>query len=99
MRELHRVVKPGGWAVLQVPISRQGTIEDPSLTDPAQREERFWQRDHVRLYGLDIEDRLSAAGFLVEIVYSRQLVDEPRRALMALPKNEPLFYCRKPGTE
>jgi len=30
------------------------------------REELFWQHDHVRLYGLDYGKRLSKAGFIVE---------------------------------
>jgi len=69
MRELFRVLKPGGTAVLQVPMSAalQTTIEDPSVTDPRERERRFGQYDHLRIYGADYPDRLSEAGFLVEI--------------------------------
>lgn len=69
MRELFRVLKPGGWAVLMVPIreSMPATDEDPNVTDPTERLRRFGQADHVRYYGADYADRLRAAGFRVEI--------------------------------
>lgn len=51
MREFLRVLKPTGWAVLQVPIMAMKTIEDPSITDPDERLRVFGQHDHVRRYG------------------------------------------------
>jgi SAM-dependent methyltransferase len=63
MRELRRVLRPGGWAVIQVPILRDRTIEDPGEQDPAQRLRRFGQDDHVRVYGSDFCERLQDAGF------------------------------------
>jgi SAM-dependent methyltransferase len=66
MRELHRVLKPGGFAILQVPFFNpvpDATIGDPTVTDPAERERRYGQRDHVRRYGNDYPDRIAAAGF------------------------------------
>jgi len=68
MRELHRVMKPGGWGIMQVPqdFSRSETYEDPSITSPEEREKHFWQKDHVRLFGMDYQDWLETAGFEVE---------------------------------
>ena len=43
MREIFRVLKPGGVAVIQVPIRGDVTDEDPSVTTPQQRIERFGQ--------------------------------------------------------
>jgi hypothetical protein len=62
-------MKPGGWGIFNSPINenRQETYEDFSITDPAEREKHFGQRDHVREYGLDYEDRLAKAGFKVNI--------------------------------
>lgn len=65
MKEFHRVLKPGGWGILNSPINekRNATYEDPAIIDPAEREKHFGQRDHVREYGLDYIDRLRSAGF------------------------------------
>jgi SAM-dependent methyltransferase len=71
MRELYRVLKPGGWGILQVPVDYNSaeTMEDPTVTDPAERERLYWQRDHVRLYGYeDYPKRLQRAGFEVTCV-------------------------------
>src|SRR5579863_2750569 len=55
MREIYRTLKPGGWAILQVPISLtlETTYEDFSIVTEAGRERAFGQSDHVRLYGRD----------------------------------------------
>ena len=83
MRELRRVLRPGGWAVLQTPIDlgRESTDEDPTVTRPEERLRRFGQADHVRIYGRDFFDRLRAAGWDVERVpFARTLADgEARR--------------------
>lgn len=68
MRELHRVLKPGCSAILQVPISANTavTLEDRAVTDPVERESLYGQNDHVRLYGQDYSQRLAQAGFTVQ---------------------------------
>jgi ubiquinone/menaquinone biosynthesis C-methylase UbiE len=66
MSELYRVLKPGGWAILQTPMSdKPQTEEDLTITDPKERERRFGQDDHVRTYGMDKKDRLESVGFTV----------------------------------
>jgi SAM-dependent methyltransferase len=68
MSELYRILKPGGWAILQVPISLSldSTLEDPRITTPEGREKAFGQADHLRLYARDYKNRLEQAGFSVE---------------------------------
>lgn len=68
MRELFRLLRPGGIALLSVPINatRHETYENPTITDAAERWARFSQHDHIRYYGLDFEDRLAGVGFQVE---------------------------------
>jgi len=70
MREIHRVLKPGGRAILQVPFSLRlsATLEDSTIIDPRERERLFGQRDHVRLYGPDYPERLRKAGFSVDVL-------------------------------
>ena len=95
MRELFRVLRPGGWAMIQVPLSSQPTFEDPSITDPAERERLFWQADHVRLYGLDIADRLKEAGFEVETVFGEELVAPDQLVKTGISARDAAFLCRK----
>lgn len=68
MQELFRVLTKDGRAILQVPISPilEKTISDPSITDGTILEEKFGQRDHVRLFGKDYAEILESCGFLVE---------------------------------
>jgi SAM-dependent methyltransferase len=75
MRELHRVLTPTGFAIIQVPIkdSFNGidiitTYEDPNIIDPADRRKEFGQHDHVRVYGRDYKERLIQAGFTVQVI-------------------------------
>jgi len=96
MRELKRVLAPGGFAVIQIPIdlSLERTDEDLSVTDPAEQLRRFRLEGHFRVYGRDYVQRLEAAGFSVETVpYPQQLGPEATRRY-ALPLDEPLFICR-----
>lgn len=69
MRELHRVMKPGGFGIVQVPIhvDLAETYEDWTITTPEGRRAAFEQDDHVRLYGRDYRDRLTTAGFDVTV--------------------------------
>ena len=65
MNELYRVLKPGGWGIVQVPmsLSLQQTFEDATVTDPSARELVFGQSDHVRIYAMDYLQRLDDCGF------------------------------------
>jgi SAM-dependent methyltransferase len=98
MKELLRVIKPGGWAVLQVPINQdaQQTDEDSSVVTPEERELRFGQRDHVRFYGRDYPDRLTRAGFKVTVEKYVENFDEKTRIYFGLNEKETLFFCEKP---
>ena len=71
MKEILRVLKPGGVAILQVPYSETlpHTIEEPFIADPAQQAACFGQRDHVRIYALnDYTARLKKSGFRVQLL-------------------------------
>lgn len=76
LSELHRILAKGGMCVIQVPVWGDITQEDKSVTDPAERERLYFQNDHVRRYGIDIVDRLSAAGFAVTVLRDQHLEPE-----------------------
>ncbi len=96
MAELFRVLSPRGWAIIQSPIdsSLERTFEDPAVTDPAERERLFGQRDHVRLYGPDYGRRLEQAGFRLRIDPFASELDPTVVAECALLP-EDLYVCRK----
>lgn len=97
MKELYRIMKPGGWGIMQVPIdvSRTETYEDWSITTPEEREKHFWQYDHVRLYGLNYPERLKETGFNVEAVdFSKELPTEVFERYR-IPKSEILYIVSK----
>jgi SAM-dependent methyltransferase len=65
MNEIQRVLKPGGFAILQVPFFSpvpDKTFEDLSITDKREREKMFGQDDHVRKYGKDYPLRIGKGG-------------------------------------
>jgi SAM-dependent methyltransferase len=96
MREIRRVLKPTGFALILVPIlgtSDGRTFEDPSIVLPEERERAFGQHDHVRRYADDFPDRLREADFDVEpILYGQRLGARARRAFGLM--NDTLFLCR-----
>lgn len=98
LTELFRVLKPRGWAILQVPIdlSRDKTIEDTNMTMlPEERERVFGLKEHVRLYGKDYKDRLEKAGFTVKVdTYVKELGNDVIKKY-GLAKNEDIYYCVK----
>lgn len=95
LAEMFRVLKTGGFAVLQVPVLAASTTEDPTLTDPAERLARFGQEDHVRVYGPDFEERVTEAGFVCERLAPADILTPEEVARFAVPDRELIFYCRR----
>ena len=97
MRELYRIMRPGGWGIMVVPEDRgrATTFEDDTITVPAERTRIFGQYDHLRVYGRDYDDRLREAGFEVErIAFAASLTKEERR-LYAVGSDDLVVVRRK----
>jgi ubiquinone/menaquinone biosynthesis C-methylase UbiE len=101
IKDLYRVLKPNGWAILQVPILRDKTFEDPSIKTREQRLKYFGQEDHVREYGLDFKDRLTEAGFQVKVETLKEEISPNsvfRYRLLTTDKNlQSVYFCTKPA--
>lgn len=94
LRELRRVIKPGGRAIIQVPIHRESTVQREDLTT-WQADRILIYDDHLRAYGKDFGDLLEQAGFSVTVDgfvknYSRE---ELKR--YGLDRTEDLYICKK----
>lgn len=97
MKELYRILKPGGTAILQIPqdLTRRETFEDNSITSREERARIFGQYDHVRVYGRDFFDKLRSIGFKVEEVdYTSHLGDSDINRFR-LAKGEIIPVCTK----
>ena len=98
MQELFRVLKPGGWAILQVPLDskRLKTFQDDTITDPKERMRVFGQYDHVRLYGMDYFEKLEKIGFSTQaIIYAEELTSE-EITRFGVVSHEIIPVCFKP---
>ena len=96
IRNLYSVLKPGGSLIVQVPYKRNEhkTDEDISITDPYERVRRFGQFDHVRVYGVDICQRLALPGFDVDVINLMPQLDKTEAERMEL-WDDTIFVCRK----
>lgn len=98
LTEIHRVLKPGGHAILQTPYSAKlhATWEDAGVDTPEARLQAFGQEDHVRLFGRDIVDRIAASGLESRVQRHRELLGDVHPASAGVNPYEPFFLFRKP---
>ena len=95
MREMARVLRPGGWAIVMAAVEpgRTETYEDPAITEPEARRAAFLEPGNVRVYGADLADRLREAGFAVDVIpFPRELGDDAIRRYGLLPADA-IYLC------
>lgn len=97
MQELYRVLKPDGWAIIQVPIDKRlkKTFEDDSINTEKLRKKYYGQEDHLRLYGMDYIKRLQEAGFKMKIENAKKVIKEYNSSKYILPETYDIYLCTK----
>lgn len=97
MQEMYRVLKPGGFAILNSPVDakREKTFEDPTINDPQKQLELFGQPDHVRVYGTDYTQRLINAGFKVDVIDYSATFSHNERFKFGMKDGEEIYFCTK----
>jgi len=96
MKELFRVLKPGGWAIIQVPLKAGPTLEGAHIDDPSERKRLFGQEDYIRYYGDDYKQRLESQGFVVHVDSFAQSFSGNALKSYGILANEDIYYCTKP---
>jgi len=98
MSEIKRVLKPGRWAILQVPFFSpvpDMTVEDATITGLRDREKAFGQDDHVRKFGKDYVQRIHRAGLTaIADEFAKHLPDD-RIARYGIQKGEVIYKAVK----
>lgn len=91
--ELFRILRPGGRAILMVPIieGADRTYEDPAITHWRDRRMHFGGGTHVRWYGRDFRDRVRAAGFTL----TEYVADDYDPFRYSLERGERVFVAEK----
>lgn len=99
LAEIHRVLRPGGHAILQTPYSAKlhATWEDAGVDTPQARLQAFGQEDHVRLFGRDIIERFAAPGFISLVQSHQSLLPGHDAVRHGVNAQEPFFLFRKAG--
>jgi len=98
LKEIFRILKKDGWAILQIPqdLNREQTFEDNSITDPKERTRIFGQYDHVRVYGWDYYDKLKSIGFEVKAIEYTKQFSPKELDYYRLANCEIIPFVRKP---
>jgi hypothetical protein len=96
MRECFRILKPGGFATIQVPIRRDRAFQDPSITGPKDRLRHYGQLDDLIAYSPDFSERLAECGLSVLSFVAKESLDPEERRNMDIRRRRTVSG-QKPG--
>jgi SAM-dependent methyltransferase len=90
LHEFYRVLKPGGNAIISVPINfgHALTEEDESITDPLEQERLYGDKGHLRYYGDD-------AGFQLAFTPVKNFISEEMIQKCVIKPLDVVHHCYK----
>lgn len=96
--EVFRVLRGGGAAILQTPFSPvlSHSFCEPRVNSDRLRNVFYGQEDHVRIYGTDLFEKITKAGFLTQIRHHDELLSHIDPDVYGVNKREPLIFAFKP---
>lgn len=97
LKEIRRVLKQDGCAILQTPYSAalQHTWEDAGIQSASQRLVAYGQEDHVRLFGQDIFSIFEKSGFTSQCHSHAKLLPDHCAKTYGVNAEEPFMLFRK----
>lgn len=94
--EIRRCLTAEGIFILTVPICwEEKTYDNKKIVSEEERIRYYGQRDHVRLYGNDIVERIERFGFRVELYLCNKVVDEEKRKKYGFISRDAVFLCSR----
>lgn len=98
LTEIHRVLAPGGFAILQTPFSSTltRTFEDPGIQSKSARLHAYGQEDHVRMYGRDIDTVFTSRGLVSRVNTHEVLLPQIDPMRYGVNAAEPFLLFQKP---
>ena len=99
LQEIQRILKAGGWAILQTPYSPKlhRTWSDPGIDTDIARLQAHGQEDHVRLFGRDIFERFASVGLEPCVGTHDELLPEYDPKKYGVNGKEPFFLFKRPA--
>lgn len=97
LREVRRILRVGGLAILQTPYSAklQDTWSDEGIDDDVSRLHAYGQKDHVRLFGKDIFARIAEAGLTPKVRCHDDLLPDTDAQKFGVNQAEPFFLYER----
>lgn len=68
MSELFRILEPGGWAILNVPVTAEVTVDHRDTPGHVRGRGDRRPDEHLRTYGKDFPRRMESVGFEVRVI-------------------------------
>jgi SAM-dependent methyltransferase len=98
LREIRRVLRPGGKAVLQTPYAARlaHKREDAAIATDSTRLAAYGQEDHCRLYGADFVDHVVSYGFIDTTARHLVLLPNVDARVAGVNPREPFLLFTKP---